>query len=112
NRLFMKILLFFLSLLIPIIVIGAVEYAYSVHMMKKEFTQRISTNLTSASNTIDSNIETAQVTGVNFLFDEHVQRLLVPRKELSLINQTELWRLPRMIRQHENVLGSFADSIF
>lgn len=112
NRLFLKILGFFLSLLIPIIIIGVIEYVYSAHMMEKEFTSRISTNLESAAETVDSYIQTSQITGVNFLFDETVKRLLMPKNEQDLETKAELWRIPRILQRHENVVSSFTDSTF
>lgn len=112
NRLFLKILGCFLSLLIPIIIIGVVEYSYSAHLMEREFASRISTNLESASESMDSYIQTSQITGVNFLNDETVQRLLMPKDKQTLADKAELWRLPRILQRHENVVSSFTDSTF
>ncbi len=112
NRLFLKILGCFLSLLIPIIIIGVVEYIYSAHLMEREFASRITTNLETASEAMDSYIQTSQITGVNFLNDETVQRLLMPKDKQTLEDKVELWRLPRILQRHENVVSSFTDSTF
>ncbi|MDQ0916934.1 helix-turn-helix domain-containing protein [Paenibacillus sp. V4I5] len=112
NRLFLTILCYFLSLLIPIIIIGVSEYWYSVSIMKNEFNQRISTNLKSSANAVDSYIKTAQETSVSFLYDDTVQTLLMPKNAQSLEVKSELWRLPRILQRNENIVSHFADSMF
>ncbi|NHN29471.1 helix-turn-helix domain-containing protein [Paenibacillus agricola] len=112
NRLFLKIFACFLSLLIPIIIIGASEYVYSISMMKNQFNERITTNLEAAANTVDLYIKTTQETGVNFLYDETVRRLLMPKDTQSLEVMSELWRLPRILQRNENILSNFTDSTF
>ncbi|MCR8635697.1 cache domain-containing protein [Paenibacillus radicis (ex Xue et al. 2023)] len=112
NRLFLTILCYFLSLLIPIVIIGISEYWYSVSLMKNEFNQRISTNLDSSANSVDSYIKTTQETGVNFLFDDTVQSLLMPKNLQSLEVRAELWRLPRILQRNENIISKFTDSMF
>lgn len=112
NRLFLTILGYFLSLLIPIIIIGVSEYGYSVSIMKKEFNQRISTNLKSSANTVDSYIKTAQETSVSYLYDDTVQTLFMPKNAQSLEVKSELWRLPRILQRNENIVSHFSDSMF
>ncbi|TDG00212.1 helix-turn-helix domain-containing protein [Paenibacillus piri] len=112
NRLFLTILCYFLSLLIPIVIIGVSEYAYSVRIMKNEFNERISTNLESAAKTVDSYLKTTQETGVNLLYDETVRTLLMPKEMQSLEVRAELWRLPRILLRNENIISHFADSMF
>ncbi|MCU6794123.1 helix-turn-helix domain-containing protein [Paenibacillus sp. WQ 127069] len=112
NRLFLKILSYFLSLLIPIIIIGVSEYAYSISIMKNQFNERITTNLESAANTIDLYINTTQETGINFLFDYTVMNLLIPKDQQSLTIKSELWRLPRILQRSENIISNFTDSTF
>ncbi|MFD0677715.1 MULTISPECIES: helix-turn-helix domain-containing protein [unclassified Paenibacillus] len=112
NRLFLTILCYFLSLLIPIVIIGISEYWYSVSLMKNEFNQRISTNLDSSANSVDSYIKTTQETGVNFLYDDTVQSLLMPKNLQSLEVRAELWRLPRILQRNENIISKFTDSMF
>jgi AraC-like DNA-binding protein len=112
NRLFLTILGYFLSLLIPIVIIGISEYWYSISIMKNEFNQRISTNLESSANAVDSFIKTSQETGVNFLYDDTVRTLLMPKNLQSLEVKAELWRLPRILQRNENIVSKFTDSSF
>lgn len=112
NRLFVTILSYFLSLLIPIVIIGVSEYWYSVRVIKNEFNERIAANLSTAAAGLDAYIQTAQETGVNFLYDETVRWLLMPKAKQSLEIRSELGRLPRILQRNENIVSHFIDSMF
>lgn len=112
SRLFHKILLYFLSLLIPIIVIGTATYLHSSSMMKKDFNERIAMNLQNAAETVDLYLKTAQETGVNFFSDLTVQTLLVPEERQTLVIRSELWKLPRILQRSETLIGEYTDKLF
>ncbi|WP_248924385.1 helix-turn-helix domain-containing protein [Paenibacillus hamazuiensis] len=112
NRLFVKILFYFLSLLIPIIITGVSTYMYSVQIMKKDFNERIKTNLQNAAGTMDANLESIQETSLDFFNDDMVHMLLMPKEQMSLEVRTEIWRLPRIIQRNENIISDFTDRMF
>ncbi|MFE5320810.1 helix-turn-helix domain-containing protein [Paenibacillus sp. NPDC056579] len=112
QRLFLKIFSYFLSLLIPIIIIGMATYFYSVDIMKRDFTERIRTNLQNAANTIDVNLEAAQETSLDFFNDDMVRMLLMPKEQQSLEVRSEMWRLPKIIQRNENIVSDFTDRLF
>ncbi|TBL80109.1 helix-turn-helix domain-containing protein [Paenibacillus thalictri] len=112
NRLFLKILSYFLSLLVPIVIIGISTNMYSVHIMKKDFNERITTNLQNAVNSVDTNMEAAQETSLDFFNDDMVRMLFMPKAQQSLEIKTEIWRLPKIIQRNENVVSHFTDRMF
>ncbi|WP_284639334.1 helix-turn-helix domain-containing protein [Paenibacillus silviterrae] len=112
QRLFLKIFSYFLSLLIPIVVVGLATYLYSVDIMKRDFNERIRTNLQNAANTIDVNLEAAQETSLNFFNDDMVRMLLMPKEQQSLEVRSEIWRLPKIIQRNENIVSDFTDRLF
>ncbi|MDF2958620.1 MAG: transcriptional regulator, AraC family [Paenibacillus sp.] len=112
QRLFLKIFSYFLSLLIPIVIIGVATYLYSVDIMKRDFNERIRTNLQNAAITIDVNLEAAQETSLDFFNDDMVRMLLMPREQQSLEVRSEIWRLPKIIQRNENIVSDFTDRLF
>lgn len=70
NRLFFRILLYFLSLLLPIIIIGAVFYINVSNRLQDEFTQKVQMNLQSSANTIEIYMRTIQETSINFFYEK------------------------------------------
>jgi len=112
NRLYFKILFYFLTLLIPIVIIGLSTYMYSLYIMKKDFNDRIKTNLQNAAQTIDAKMGSLQEISFNFFSDYTVRMLLMPEEQQSLEVKTEIWRLPKIIQRNENIVSDFTDRIF
>ncbi|MCS7461411.1 helix-turn-helix domain-containing protein [Paenibacillus doosanensis] len=112
NRLYFKILFYFLTLLIPIVIIGLSTYMYSLYIMKKDFNDRIKTNLQNAAQTIDAKMGSLQEISFNFFSDYTVRMLLMPEEQQSLEVRTEIWRLPKIIQRNENIVSDFTDRMF
>ncbi|MFH5183745.1 helix-turn-helix domain-containing protein [Paenibacillus sp. TAB 01] len=112
NRLYFKILFYFLTLLIPIVIIGLSTYMYSLYIMKKDFNDRIKTNLQNAAQTIDAKMGSLQEISFNFFSDYTVRMLLMPEEQQSLEVKTEIWRLPKIIQRNENIVSDFTDRIY
>ncbi len=112
NSLYLKLLFYFLLLLVPVIVIGLMTYITSVNMVKEDFQEKIAMNMEAASVTIDLYINSAQATGADFFNDEVVLTYLVPRSEQTDTIKTGLWRIPKIIQRSTNIVGGFADGIF
>jgi len=60
NPLFIKILFYFLSLIILVFIMGMTAYFNSVQQMKEDFSDKIMMNLQTSVNIIDNNLRTAQ----------------------------------------------------
>lgn len=111
KRLFLTILSYFMSLLIPIVAIGIAGSWYSSKVMQKQFHDRLATTLASSAETVDHYLRTAQETGLNVLNDFTVNRLLKPKREHTLEIMAELWRLPQLLQRSENVISPAADAM-
>lgn len=84
NRLYFRILSYFLFLLFPTLIIGAGIYAANVAIFKEQTIDKISSNLISSSKSIDNVLRTTEQTGMNFLINDTVQRYLVPYSQQSV----------------------------
>lgn len=111
KRLFLTILSYFMSLLIPIVAIGTCGYWYSVKLMRDQFNERLATTLSGSAEVVDNYLRTAQETGVNVLNDFTVRRLLMPREQQTLEVRSELWRLRQVLQRSENVISPTTDAI-
>ncbi|WP_168120778.1 helix-turn-helix domain-containing protein [Paenibacillus sp. HB172176] len=112
NRLFLKILGYFLSLLIPILIVGLFTYHYSLKIMKEDFDGRILSNLRSSSATVDFYIKTAQETALDFMNDDTIQSHLLPKAERTIEINSELWKVSRIIQRSENIVSVFTENMF
>lgn len=98
--------------MIPIILIAALTLNNSINNSEYQFKQRISQNLKSVVNTVDSYIEASQTIGLNFFSDDTVVRMFMPQKSQSTTVTAEQWRIPKIIGRNENLVSNYIDSIF
>lgn len=110
NRLFLRILLFFLSFLIPILIIGAIFYINTTNRLKEEFTQKIEANLQSSVRTIDIYLNAAQSTSGNFFYD--VRAIMKPYDQYSPEERLDLLKITEAISRIGNNLIQIIDKIF
>ncbi|WP_167858966.1 helix-turn-helix domain-containing protein [Paenibacillus cymbidii] len=112
NRLFLKILSCFLSLLIPIVAVGFFTYTNFVKELKRDFEEKIMMNLQISSNAIDENLQMIYESSFGFFNDPAVIRLLKPDSLYTTAERAELDQLSRSIaRAHVNISG-FVDEMF
>lgn len=112
NRLFVKILLYFLSLLIPILIIGIVTYINFTSKLKHDFNEKITLNLAASSNTLDKYLRTVQEVSFNFFNDSIVTTLLKPDHLYTTGERSELERIIRSIIRTRSNINDFVDDIF
>ncbi|MCU6707431.1 AraC family transcriptional regulator [Paenibacillus sp. J5C_2022] len=112
NKLYLKILMYFLSLLIPIIVIGCIVYLNVDHMAKRDVTQKLTANLKFSSGTIDIYLGMAHTTNNNLLLSDVIQQHLTPYPQLTDSERVNLQLIVRAIAQKRNEISSFIDYIF
>lgn len=111
NRLFLRILLFFLSFLIPIVLIGAIYYVTTTNRLQEEFTQKFETNLQSSVHTIDIYLNTAQSSsGPSFFYE--VRAILKPYAEYRDDERLELTKVTQTLARISNNLSELIDNIF
>lgn len=112
NKLFIRILLYFLSLVALVIVIGVFSYTNFVNEAKREYNDKIAMNLASASNTVDSYLQTIHESSVSFFGDPAVARLLKPRELYTDEELADLYLLPQSVGRTRFGLNRFIDELF
>ncbi len=112
NPLFSKILLYFLSLIILVFIMGVTTYMNSVRQMREDFSGKIMTNLQTSANIIDNNLRTAQEISMNFFYNEIVQSHLKPVKDITISDRVYLPKIGSIISRNKSLLGKFIDNIF
>lgn len=78
NKLFIKIFLYFLTLLIPIVILGAITYADAKQMVQSDVSEKLAENLKASSTVIDQYLTMARMTNTNLIFNDVIQRNLLP----------------------------------
>jgi len=112
NKLFLRMLIYFASLLIPIILVGVITFQYSTNVMKRDFSNSIRQNLISSAGTIEIYMKTAQETSINFFRNDTVQQLLIPYDQVDAEHRTEWHHIPRIIRSSQNIVNEYINSMF
>lgn len=112
NKLFVRILLYFLSLLLPIIVIGTIFYNNFIEEQKKQFMEKMSLDLKQSVSTVDNYLRTIQTLSVSFFDDEYVKQLLYPYGQASLGQKSEIYKIINRLRHAGYLTHEFADSLF
>ncbi|MEK3910961.1 AraC family transcriptional regulator [Paenibacillus sp. FSL H7-0331] len=112
NKLFLKILLYFLSLLIPIVIIGLIVFFNVDQLIKKEVSEKLVVNLKSSSKTIDVYLGMAQSTNNNLLISDVVSQTIKPYSVLTDQEKASLPFIVRAIAANQNMVSSFIDNIF
>ncbi|NHN31786.1 helix-turn-helix transcriptional regulator [Paenibacillus agricola] len=112
NKLFLKILLYFLSLLIPIVIIGMIVFFNVEQLIKKEVSEKLLVNLKSSSQTIEVYLGMAQSTNNNLLISDVVNSTLKPYAVMTDQEKATLPFIIRAIAANQNMVSSFIDNIF
>jgi two-component system response regulator YesN len=112
NRLFFKILLYFTSLLIPIVIIGIISYFNADQLIKKDASEKLTDNLMASSKTIDIYLSMAQATNNSLLLSETIQQYLRPDALLTDEEKIKMPSIVRAIAGNRNPISHFVDNIF
>lgn len=112
NRLFIKILLYFLSLLVPVVLIGTFTYFHFVNQFKRDFTEKMTMNLQSSATAIDNDLRMVQESAVGFFNDSTVIRLFKPYAMYSLQERAEVAQILNSLRNLRSIANDFVDDIF
>ncbi|NOU94228.1 helix-turn-helix domain-containing protein [Paenibacillus sp. LMG 31456] len=112
NRLFLRILLYFLSFLLPILIIGAFLYIHFHDTAKKDFKQKIQLNLEASAEFIDVYLQTAQRSSLSFYSDKNVMSYLLPYRLYDPADRVNLPNIPYTLARISNNIGELIDNIF
>ncbi|WP_135557188.1 helix-turn-helix transcriptional regulator [Paenibacillus cymbidii] len=112
NKMFIRILLSFLSLLLPTVIIGYMVYVNVADRFKREFIYKIDMNLRASAKTIDIYLRTAQETSMNVLYDKNVQTLLRPYDQYTPELYAQVPQIAPVLSRAHNVISDLADQLF
>lgn len=112
NSLFVKILGYFLILLIPTLIISLVYYVNVIESNRTEFAERLGFHLRTAAETVDMNLSVVQAANQSFLRDKSTIDLLKPSRELSIRERSELPGLIDELIGTYDVMSNLVDTVF
>ncbi|MDF2660615.1 MAG: hypothetical protein K0Q94_3406, partial [Paenibacillus sp.] len=112
NKLYFRILSYFLFLLVPILIIGSGIYMANVALFKQQTVDKIGSNLISSSKAIDNVLRTTEQTGMNFLMNDTVQRYLVPYQQQSVDEKEKITSIVKWLASNRNIVSPYVDDMF
>ncbi|WP_158301797.1 helix-turn-helix transcriptional regulator [Paenibacillus mesophilus] len=112
NTLFYKILLYFLSLLIPIIVIGLIVYKNVDHLIKKEASAQLANNLDSSVATIEMVLKMVQTVNNALLFSDTFQQNLLPNRLMTDSDRVNTPSIVKAIATNRSIISPAIHNIF
>ncbi len=112
HKLFFKMLMYFLSLLIPILLIGAIVYLDVNQVVKKDVAEKLNNNLNASIETIDLHLGMAQSSKNNLMISDIIQMNLRHYDRMSDAEKVNMKLVTRALASNQNVFSSFIDHIF
>ncbi|TXK77637.1 AraC family transcriptional regulator [Paenibacillus sp. N3.4] len=112
NKLFSKILMYFLSLLIPIVIIGLTVYFNVNQVVKKDASQKLMDNLKFSSQTVDIYLRSAQLNNNNLFSNPIIEQNVKPYIQMTNEEKVNLQLIVKALAGNRNAISSFIDHIF
>jgi len=112
NRLFIKMLMYFSTLLIPVLLIGILFYNYSVSEAKKDFSQNITKNLEFSMERIDHSVQMAVDASLNLMMEDAFFEPVMSSPEMSTEQKRHFESMIQAIVKSQNISNYFIDNLF
>lgn len=112
NRLFNKMLLYFSTLLIPVLFIGILFYNYSISEAKKDFGQNITKNLEFSMERIDHSVQMAVDASLNLIMEDAFFEPVMSSPEMSTEQKRHFESMIQAIVKSQNISNYFIDNLF
>ena len=112
HKLFFKILSYFMSLLVPILVIGSIVDANVGRLVKRDVSDKLRANLFASVSTIDVYLEMLRTSHNNLLLNDIVQTYLKPYDLQTAQDKINAPSIIRTIAAARSTLSSFVDTVF
>ncbi|MDK9710766.1 helix-turn-helix domain-containing protein [Acidaminobacter sp.] len=112
NRLFIKMLMYFSTLLIPVLLIGILFYNYSVSEAKKDFSQNITKNLEFSMELIDHSVQMAVDASLNLMMEDAFFEPVMSSPEMSTEQKRHFESMIQAIVKSQNISNYFIDNLF
>ncbi len=112
NRLYFRILGYFLFLIIPTLIVGFIVYFANISIFKRQLMEDVSSNLASSSKTVDIYLRTAEQTGMNFLANDTVQQYLSPAASLTIEERARSSSINKVLSSSRTIISPYIDDMF
>ncbi|WP_274649505.1 helix-turn-helix domain-containing protein [Paenibacillus humicola] len=112
NKLYIRMLLCFLSLLLPIIIVGVIVYVQNIHIQKKELEEKAASNLNFSAKSIDTFLHIAETSETDFLQSHIVQQNLRPVDLLTDRQREQTASIIQQLSFYRAIGSSFIDELF
>ena len=112
NKLFIRILLYFMSLLLPLVIVSLLFYMKIEKKLKRDFSEKIQINLQASADTIDILVNTAQEVSAAFFYDESVRSLLLPYALYTAEERARLYNIPRSLSRISTSIWYSVENVF
>ncbi len=112
NKLFVKILLSFLSFLLPLVALGALTYNNFVTGLKRDYQEKLRLNLTASTDTVESFWQRIHETSTSFFSDSNVLKLLKPRSQWSEADRANLIYLQASLTKAKFHVNTIVEELF
>lgn len=112
NKLFVKILLSFLSFLFPLLLLGTLTYTNFVSDRKEEYVQKLNLDMLSSTQNVGDYWRRVYETSRIIFSDPVVIRLMKPKQDWSLQERADLNILQGSLSRAKFNINSFVDGFF
>jgi two-component system response regulator YesN len=111
-RFFIRILSYFLLLLIPLIIISTIYYINLKAMNENEIRERLQRDIMAVGQNVDLYLRTIQENHLNLLNDNTIHRYLYPDELLTLHERVELNEIHRVLMRASNIVYPYVQHLF
>ncbi len=112
NHLYFRILGYFLFLLIPTCVVGAVVYYANISIYKQQLADKLTSNLAASSQVIDIYLRTAEQTAMNFFINDTVQAYMSPYDIQTPDAHEKATSIIKVLASSRNIISPYIDDLF
>lgn len=112
RRLFIRIFLYFLTLMIPLLVISGGFYINYANVVKDDFAAKIASSTASSAQNVEMFLSTSQEASLNFIHNQTVSRYFLPDDYLTVQEKAEMASIPKVISRSGSVSMNYNDIMF
>ncbi|WP_108992809.1 helix-turn-helix domain-containing protein [Paenibacillus agaridevorans] len=112
NRLFYRILLYFLTLLVPLLIVSFIFYGYQAMLAKQEDSKKLMYYLQSSAKTVDLYLRSVHEVSLGLLSNKAIATVLRPNDMLTLEHRVQMSDISEMIAKSKNIIAEFTENIF
>lgn len=112
NKLFMKMLLYFSTMLIPVVVIGIIFYSYSIQEARKDFGQNVAKSLEFSKERIEHSVQMAVDTSLSLIMETSFQEPVIQAPKMTTEQKKNFESMIQAIRKSQNFSNYFIDNLF